>query len=700
MRAVLTEADLRAVVDQFMEFDEFVFDLETVYTPTAEEAKRYEAVRSVAKDRRSIDDQKWLEIFELAPTDPQRNEIIWIGLAGPGGTQAAIPTGHPKGRQIAPVRRVKKPAHVVYAPDDPRYFTPTGRVSNKAVSVTIPAKFDPPPAQLDIDTVIDITRPLFFSEKRIINHNVKFDLKTIAKYFGGFPTGPYVDTILAQHLLNERLGDYKLESLVRRHYGKSYEKLGSKGVQNFSFDKATTYAIRDCLYTYLLWQRFRRALERHPSLMRFLRYEMEVYEAVMLMEYEGIEVDVDAVAVLRAEKEQKIAEIVDHVIVDYGAPPDFNPNANAQKVQLVFKKHKGPVTKRSEKTNQISVDRESLEAVVEAEAEEPGKYTKAAGAASLLLEYADESKVLGTYLVGLPHRLDRRRRVHPDYLLHGTETSRLSCREPNIQNIPRESNMRSMFLAPKGHTLVIGDYDQIELRFIAYLANDPTMLDLFISGTDVHRGTAALVLNKPFEEVTDEERQHFGKMPNFLLGYGGGAFNLHQKTGIPLDRSERVLKQYYRRFNRIDPWKATVIREAKARAKRDDNGKMIVPPYVETMLGRRRRLPELFYSDKKLRSTAERQAVNTITQGSASETAKIAMVNLMRYRQKTGFPLNLIINVHDELVCTVPSRHEDEGKEVLAEIMREVRIPWTGERPLGDELPLAAKVVLGDRWLK
>lgn len=254
---------------------------------------------------------------------------------------------------------------------------------------------------------------------------------------------------------------------------------------------------------------------------------------------------------------------------------------------------------------------------------------------------------------------------------------------------------------------IIGDYDQIELRLIAHLSGDPKLSELFITGADVHRGTAALVLNKPFDDVTPEERQDFGKMPNFLLGYGGGAGNLADKTGITLDHARDVLASYYKQYAKIRPWKEQVIREAKERARfKNVDGRRVMtrPPYVETMLGRRRRLPELFWggseeSDKK-RAAAERQAVNTITQGAASETAKLAMNAIQRFSDNNHYPMQIVINVHDELVAVVPERYADEAAVVFRELMSGVVVPHTGAKPLGDKIPLAVKAGVHDKWEK
>jgi DNA polymerase-1 len=380
-----------------------------------------------------------------------------------------------------------------------------------------------------------------------------------------------------------------------------------------------------------------------------------------------------------------------------------------QKRALIYDKYKGRATVKTKVTQVNSVNRESLEAVTRqivtkiVDGEKTTHPHRAAAPAQLLLDYQDEHKVLSTYLISVMYRLDKNGRVHPDFLLHGTETSRLSCREPNIQNIPRESEMRGIYVAPPGYVMVIGDYDQIELRKMAVEADDPTLCGLFNSGQDVHRGTAALVLAKEFEDTDDEERQNFGKMPNFLMGYGGQAPNLADKTGITVDRAQRVIDAWYKRFNRIQPWKDKVVRDARMCAQfASINGErtMIKPPFVETMLGRRRRLPELMSNDRKTRMRAERQAVNTVIQGSASETALLAMVDITAYSRKENFPMDLCINVHDEIVGMVPEHLADEGKEMMAELMREVRVPHTMERPLKGKVPLAVKVVVGEKWLK
>lgn len=696
---VTTAADLRSVVKQYMRLDEFVCDLETKYTPTAEEVEKRSLIEARPSKERTVDETKWLELFKLRPTDPQVNEIFWVGLAGLG-MSTAIPCGHPKGRLLRKEERVKRPAFELYPEDDKRHWTPGGKPSARMVEVTRPAEFAPPPAQLDVSEVIEIIRPLFFSGKLIINHNLKFDLQTLTKYFDGeVPPYPLADTMIAAHILDERHTDYALGSIVKRAFDTKYEKLGGKGVENFSFRKAARYSQQDARFTYLSWRRLRERLQRSPDLWRlFMDYEMKCYESFIHLELEGVDFDADMAAKLRVEKEQEIQLILEQLIVDYKAPRDFNPNSGPQKADLIYRQHRGPVLKRGE-SGQPSVDEESLKYVIERRPD-----GKAASVAQLLLDYAAESKVLGTYLVKQPMQAAYDGRIHANYTLHGTATGRTSCRDPNIQNVPKDSVMREMYMAPPGFVFIGGDYDQVELRKLAVESKDPNMCRLFNENIDLHAGTAALMLHKDVEDVTPSERQELGKMPNFLLSYGGSAYNLMQKTGSTEERAEEVYDMYYKVYSRIPPWKDRVIREAKSRARFKD-GRMIGVPYVETMLGRRRRLPELLLAgsdkaERRARAAAERQAVNTIIQGSCAEIAKLAMIDFLAWKRETGFPMALVIMVHDELVATVPERYAEDGRGALERIMTGVRVPHTGELPLKGVVKLQAKVKISERWEK
>jgi DNA polymerase-1 len=216
-------------------------------------------------------------------------------------------------------------------------------------------------------------------------------------------------------------------------------------------------------------------------------------------------------------------------------------------------------------------------------------------------------------------------------------------------------------------------------------------------------------LGKDVADVTPNERQINGKTPNFLIGYGGGAYRLHLATGIDQDEAQKVIDNYFTAFARINPWKAYVLRKAKEKAEWGD-GELLVPPYVETMMGRRRRLPDLMIRPtgskaqwKKMNallSRAERQAVNTVIQGSAAETTKLAMIDIDNHVTTTGFPLQMVLNIHDEIVAITPERHADEGLAIMENLMQSVVNPRTGEPPLRGFVPLTAKGTVSDRWSK
>jgi DNA polymerase I len=583
----------------------------------------------------------------------------------------------------------------------------------------VPATFEPPPSQLDPVEALGILRPLFFDTRiRKVNQELKFDIKTLVKYYDGeFVPGPYGDIAIGQSLVDENiLAKMSLENLVRYHLGHEYRKLGSKGVQNYSFSEAARYTEQDARFAWLLWtRRILPYLRRHPQLWQYHEtVEQKLYGVLMRKEYRGVDVDRARVEKLRPVYKRKMDEAIERLIVDYGAPVDFNPNANAQIIDLLFKKYKAPVLKRTPKKRDPSTDAEVL-GWISNYIDDDGQPTPAAEVASVLLDYADNQKIMGTYIIGMSSRLDHYDRLHPNFLQYSTDTGRLSCRAPNVHNIPRDSDMREMFIAPPGYVVIAVDYDQIELRFIGMCADDPEMQRIFRSGADVHGGTAAAVLGIDIADVDSERRHRYGKMPNFLLGYGGTAYTLATRLNIPPEHAERVLADYYRTFSRIQPWKNHELRAARDRAQYASvNGDrhLVVPPYVETQLGRRRRLPHLLINPRRaktkeewkrlngMRRHAERQAINAIIQGTAADVIKTAMIDLQEFIDGDGFPLQLVMNIHDELVAIAPERHGEEGREIMESIMSDVINPFTREPFLRGWCDLVTSGTIDYHWRK
>lgn len=230
---------------------------------------------------------------------------------------------------------------------------------------------------------------------------------------------------------------------------------------------------------------------------------------------------------------------------------------------------------------------------------------------------------------------------------------------PNLQNIPRDSSVRGLFVAPPGHSLLVADYDQIELRVMCMFSGDKKMSEFFLTGADIHSGAAALILDKDPLEVTDEERQ-MGKGVNFLTAYGGGAQKLAATTGVSVDRARYVIDRYYQQFKGITTWKQSVLRIAAKQG------------YVSTLSGRRRRLEDIKSSNGDLRARAERQAINSVVQGSAADICKEAMIDV--YDAFKGTSAKMLVQVHDELVVSVPTEEINTLMPVLVEAMGHGRI--------------------------
>jgi DNA polymerase-1 len=200
-------------------------------------------------------------------------------------------------------------------------------------------------------------------------------------------------------------------------------------------------------------------------------------------------------------------------------------------------------------------------------------------------------------------------------------------------------------VAPEGHTLLVADYDQIELRVMAMFSQDKELLNVFNNNIDIHTGAAALLFKKSIDDVTSEERQ-IGKGVNFLTAYGGGAGKLARTTGISFESAQHMIQEYYRQFAGLTEWKQKVVAEGRSMG------------YVTTLSGRRRRLPDLLSANSEWRSRAERQAVNAVVQGSAADICKQAMINIHKTLIGTG--AEMLVQVHDELVVSVPDGKLDD----------------------------------------
>lgn len=569
--------------------------------------------------------------------NPLRNEVFWIGIAT-NGYSWAIPMGHKVGVLLEP-EEVGDGSTV--PPPGYRKILKNGQESTAKARYLKPAVYADPPAQLSRSQVFERLKPLFFSDLVKIGQNIKFDARSISKYYGEVPPGPYVDTMLLQHLVNENLSNYALETIIENNYGghKAYERGGKLGktISNVPFDSASLYVHRDARWTWMLYKRLIKKVNAHADLRKAMSLDSEVLQVLMEMENQGIPVDVNNLTSLGKELDQELKSVYDNIL-KY-APLGFNPDSNKHKQTFLFnKKSEGGLGLKPYKMTgkgAPSVDEESLKSLQHKHVVVPE-----------LLRWAELKKLKSTYVDGLIPKLYNNR-LHPSFHLHRTATGRLSSSDPNLQNIPRTSSIRKLFVAPAHHTLLVADYDQIELRVMAMFSQDKRLLHTFANDEDIHTATASAVFKKKPEDITSEERQ-IGKGVNFLTAYGGGSMKLARVTGIPKHEAEDILDSYYKSFAELTAWKRQLINKAKKDG------------YVSTLYGRRRRLPDLTSKNDELRSRAERQAVNAVVQGTAADICKQAMIDV--HRAMKGTSVKLLVQVHDELVAALD---ETEMSDIL-----------------------------------
>lgn len=649
--------------------------------------------------------------------NPRTNEITWIGLGGMGQVYL-IPMGHPKGITLIPEHRAKRTLIEIYGLDDPRVMTKGGKISAASKEVTIPAVFANPPRQLYPSEVFEALRPLLFSNLFKVGHNVKFDMQSIAKYYGGVtPPGPYHDTIILKHVLDESLDDYSLKTLTcdwlripvyRR--AKFYPNLGKAGVDRFGLDQVARYLTKDIHYCWSLFNLWSTRLRR-KKLQHVYDFEMELYPVLIDIEQGGFTVDQSQLANVRQELMDRIAKVEQEAWVIAG--DTFSLSHTDTKRWVMFGEGKpafgtvidkdsdsyGKSTRRKLGTQGLRVLSRTTEtrvpqvtqAVLEAYADRGNRM------AELFLEWSLMEKLRGTFVEGIGalltfHDGDPMPRIHTGFKQHGTVTGRLSSARPNLQQLPRGSTIRDLFVAGPGRVLIVADYDQIELRCTAEQSGDRVMTQVFMDGRDIHAQATAAALRIPVEKVTPELRQ-VGKTLNFATLYGAAEGKIAAVAGGSVQRGREFLDRYYAQFSGLKPWKARVLRDARAYGDRSDFAvnppAVLIPP-----LGRLRRLPDLYEREEWKRWRAERQAINAVIQGYASYITKMAMMRLHPILKE--FPARMVVQVHDEIVVSVDERYVSEVQPLVVSTMGDIR--GTDGEPILGRIPLLASAGVGYSW--
>lgn len=663
MNIITTKEQLKDLVEFYSKVDAFAFDVETV-----------------GENR----------------IQPVVNDVMWISLATEGRTDV-IPMGHPNGEFLHWDKELLLSGQRKLAAG--KELKDADYSKNEAKWVPV---FDAPPAQLLPGDVFKALKPLFFSDQLKIGHNVKFDLKSIAKYYRGeIPKKPFFDTMMASFIIDNRnknmLG---LAACAERTLKIKVEKGIGAMVEVHSFSDVAHYSGFDSEVTWKLYKALEPKLE--GSLKRVWALEMDVVAALCDMELSGANIDVKELTLLKARLEKDIDLARAKAWKLTGKP--FSMNSVKEKQELLFSpKEQGGRGIRPNLRIRIALTTKGQEvAASNPEALSIRHYSVSSDALEFyrkkdelvdaILEYQDLNKLMTTYVMpylggeitrttmGKEKIVDKKSlmingKVHTNFKAHGAETGRFSSSDPNLQNIPSSGEygklIRNLFIAPPGYKLVVADYSQIEPRIIAAFSGDPIMVENYRTGGDIYTTIGD----------TMKVDRKAGKVLVLSIAYGVGPEKIAQSIGCSVTDAKDLLARFEAQFHDISKYKAKVIRQATGKAP---------IPYVETIFGRRRYIPELKSQDRGLKSRADRQAFNTVIQGSAADLMKLAIVRA--HSCFTDEPdVNVVLTIHDELVTVAREDLAEETAEAIRVSMEGIHLPEI-------TVPLIADVKIVNKW--
>ena len=535
-----------------------------------------------------------------------------------------------------------------------------------------------PENQEETKSILEEFRPFFESDIEKVGHNLKYDIKVLSNYNMSVK-GKLFDTMIAHYLINPDMRhnmDVLAETYLNYQPVSITELIGKKGKNQLSMrvvpiKDQTEYAVEDADITYQLKEHFTSELAAGNVTELFNNVELPLVSVLTAMEIEGINVDTDFLKELSVALSDDILRLEKSIYEQAGE--EFNIASPKQLGVILFEK---------------------LELVKKPKKTKSGQYSTAEDVLSYLakdhqiirdvLEFRQYKKLQSTYVDALPNEINpKTNRIHTVYAQAVAATGRLSSNNPNLQNIPirteRGREVRKAFVPrDENYVLLAADYSQIELRIIAALSEEETMMNAFKNGEDIHASTAARVFNVPLEEVTREQRSN-AKTVNFGIIYGVSAFGLSNQTNLSRSEAKELIDTYYETYPKLKAYMAAQVDFAR------EHG------YVETVLHRRRYLKDINSRNGMVRSGAERNAVNAPIQGSAADIIKLAMINIYRRFEAEGFKSKMLLQVHDELVFDA---HKDELETIKPIIKHEMENAFTMS------VPLDVEIGLGDNWLE
>ena len=623
--------------------------------------------------------------------DPRQNTVMWIAFATNDRVDV-IPMGHPNGDYIRtefPLLPSAQDRIIKGLPIRPSDYSKDERKATKI--------FTEAPEQLTPGEVFKALKPLFRSDKLKIGHNLKFDLQSVTKYLGALPAQPYACALNAAFIINSQnrlnLG---LDDCLEREFGYKMVKGVGKEVEVYSFDEVATYAALDAEWTWKLWQKYSEDLDR-DNLRGLFRLEMDVLEVISNMELHGANIDVDQLSKLKTELEVQL-ETTKATIYRL-AGKAFNINSIPEKQKLIFSskadggrglkpKGRNALTPKG----QLNDEKGNALTIADYSVSEPAlkSFQGKDALVDALLNYADLNKLLTTYVIPyLGGDITRttsgkakivakksllvKGKIHTDFIQYGAETGRFASRNPNLQNIPNSKSIngkaiRNLFVAPEGYKMIVADYSQIEPRVTASFSGDRLMCEGYLNGEDVYVTMGKLM------GIDDRPKC---KTLFLAVMYGVGPDKVAADIGCSVGEARDLLDQFASKFPTVMRYKKQVVSDARRRGP---------VPHALTYLKRRRYLPNLRSNVMWERAQAERQAFNTVIQGSSADLIKLAMI---RAHKLIPDKASLILTIHDELVTVTPEDLVDETEAAIREAMEGINAL---------SIPLLAEVSIANRW--
>lgn len=603
-------------------------------------------------------------------TTPEQVEA-WVGKARERGrvavgVQASMPDA--MRARLVGLSLALDEGEAVYLPFD-HHLTSAPELALGGASESVP---NLPP--IDHPSLSSLRELLADPAVEKVGHDLKGDLLLLRRS-GAALEGRLLDVMVASYVLDPGRRSHDLDFLaleVLVHRLTPWDEVVGKGRQRIPFaevslDTARDHACEQMDCAWRLWQRFEGELEEQVLLPLFDEIEMPLVPVLARMEERGIGLDTGVLHEMSARLRSELTLIEDEIYKIAGL--QFNLNSTPQLREVLFTRLELPVVKKT-KTGP-STDASVLEELAAGGHDVP----------RLMLEYRELEKLRNTYVDALPRLVHRTTgRIHTSFNQTVAATGRLSSSDPNLQNIPIRTalgrEVRKAFVAKEGFRLLGVDYSQIELRVLAHFSGDAPLVEAFRGGIDIHRQTAAVIFDIDIDDVGPAQRAQ-AKTINFATLYGQGSFSLGRQLGISREAAQAFIDQYFERFEGVRAYLDAQVEQAHEKG------------YVETLLGRRRYVPELKSRNWNIRQFGERIAQNTPIQGTAADMIKKAMLEVDEALEASASEARMLLQVHDELLLEVPVEQVEEIRELVVRKM---------EGAMTLDVPLVADSGVGESW--